>query len=201
MVDRPFRNRVRPDGALVADPARGTLTGNRGGRIHDAEGRIVRRWASRMWIACDLVWRDQRKTVMGPGYTNLFFLDEATALAAGHRPCYFCRRAEARAFAAAWAAAHGLAAPPRAPDLDRVLHAQRLGARPAVDPAAAPPGAILAAGQGFLLVHARGFLPWRPAGYGAPVAPPAAATLVTPAGVAAALAAGYAPRLHPSAAG
>jgi hypothetical protein len=201
MGERPFRNRVRPDGALIGGPARGTLTGNRGGRIHDDAGRIVRRWASRMWIACELEWRDRRRTVMGPGYTSLFFLDEATALAAGHRPCFFCRRAEARAFAAAWAAARGLAGPPRAPDLDRVLHAERLGPRPAVDPAAAPAGAMLAAEGRFLLTHARGFLPWSPSGYGPPVAPPPAATLLTPASAAAALAAGYRPRLHPSAAG
>ena len=122
MRPSPLRNRVDPFGALHAVPARGTLMGNRGGRLHDPATReIRRRQASRAWICCVLAFKDRRREVMGPGYTELFFLDEAVALAAGHRPCCECRRREAGAFAAAWAAGRGLAVPPRAPEMDRVL--------------------------------------------------------------------------------
>ena len=110
-MSSPLANRVDPSGAIQAVAARGTLMGNRGGRIHLAadpetgEGPRLgrRRWASRQWICCVLAFKGRRRQVMGPGYTELFFLDEATALAAGHRPCFECRRAEALAFAEAWA--------------------------------------------------------------------------------------------------
>jgi len=82
---RPLQNRVAPDGALHSVAARGLLMGNRGGRLHDATQRLSRaRWRSRAWIACEIDFRGRHRTVMGAGYTELFFLDEATALAAGH---------------------------------------------------------------------------------------------------------------------
>ena len=99
--------------------------GNRGGRLHRADGTLgAARWRSRAWIACLTEFRGRRREVWGDGYTEIFFLDEATALAAGHRPCFECRRADARAFAAAWGRAAGTA-PPTAPEMDRVLHAER----------------------------------------------------------------------------
>ena len=86
------QNRVTPLGDLIADPARGLVYGNRG-CLHDDEGELRRRYAGRRWIACRLRFKDRRRRVMQPGrYTELFFLDEATALAAGHRPCAGCRR-------------------------------------------------------------------------------------------------------------
>ena len=96
----PLPNRVTPFGELIATSARGTLFGNRGGRFH-GEGRTLtlRRWASKQWICCELQFKNRHRTVWGRGYTELFFLDEVTGFAAGHRPCFECRRAEAVRFA------------------------------------------------------------------------------------------------------
>jgi hypothetical protein len=95
----PLQNRVAPNGEIFAVPERGTMMGNRGGKFHrDDQTLGKRRWASSHWICCDLHWKDQHHEPMGQGYTSLFFLDEVTALAAGHRPCFFCRRKEAKAF-------------------------------------------------------------------------------------------------------
>src|SRR3954454_14389461 len=123
----PLQNRVDPFGELIVTPARGLFFGNRGGRIHTDDKRLTRRrWASRQWICCVLDFKGRQRDVWGRYYTELFFLDEPTALAAGHRPCFECRRADAQAFAACWQRAAGLKAPPRAPAMDDVLHAQRL---------------------------------------------------------------------------
>ncbi|WP_253279588.1 hypothetical protein [Loktanella sp. 3ANDIMAR09] len=91
----PLQNRVLPTQEIVADPARGTLTGNRG-ILHVADGVMGRaRWKSKAWICCTLDWQGRRRQLMtGRKWTELFFLDEATALAAGHRPCAYCRRAD-----------------------------------------------------------------------------------------------------------
>jgi hypothetical protein len=121
---------VTPFGEIVAVPERGTMMGNRG-ILHDDRQRLRRQWAGRAWICCLLEFRGRRDPVMAPGhYTRLFFLDEPTALAAGHRPCAYCRRTAYLAFRDAWAGAnpqHGLGPKPRATDLDRVLHQERLG--------------------------------------------------------------------------
>jgi len=197
----PLRNRVDPFGGLQAVPARGTLMGNRGGRLHDPEtGTIRRRQGSRAWIACALAFKGRRREVMGHGYTELFFLDEAVALAAGHRPCFECRRAEARAFAAAWAAGHGLSAPPRAPEMDRVLDAERRAPSAQGGVASLPPGAVFARDGTAYLKLSDAVRPFGWAGWGAPQPLPSGAVerLTRPA-VVAVLAAGYAPRLHPSA--
>jgi hypothetical protein len=96
----PLQNRVTPMGDIVAAPERGTFTGNRG-IIHNPQTRTLlkRRWTTRTWLICVLQWRDIRRAVMGTrSWTELFFLDEATGLAAGHRPCFFCRRTAAQAF-------------------------------------------------------------------------------------------------------
>src|ERR687885_1053495 len=102
----PLRNRVTPYGEIVAVAGRGTLMGNRG-RLHDAQRQIVRDWQVRRWIACRLQFRGRHREVMTPGrYTELFFLDEATALADGHRPCAECQRGRYRLFREIWAAAN-----------------------------------------------------------------------------------------------
>ena len=198
---RPLPNRCAPDGTLHAVQPRGSLMGNRGGRLHRPDGTLgAARWRSRAWICCLLEFRDRRRSVWGSGYTELFFLDEATALAAGHRPCFECRRADARAFAAAWGRASGTA-PPTAPAMDRVMHGERTGERDRVRPASLPAGAIFAAGDGFFLRTAGGARRWDFRGYGAETAVDADANAasVTPASVRAVLAAGYRPALHPSA--
>ena len=126
----PFQNRVTPMGDIVAAPERGLFTGNRG-IIHDAQTRTLlkRRWASRAWLICILEWRDVRRTVMKAGsWTELFFLDEATALAAGHRPCFLYRRAAAQAFRGGFPI-NGREMTPKAREIDQVLHAERSDGR------------------------------------------------------------------------
>ena len=125
----PLQNRVTPFGEIIETPARGTFMGNRG-RLHDSDRRLGRaRWKDKAWICC-LIESDRRVRngpypVMTPScYTELFFLDEAVALAAGHRPCYECRRADALAFAEAWRPDRG--ARPKSGEIDRRLHEERI---------------------------------------------------------------------------
>ena len=203
----PLQNRVTPSGELVALPARGLLMGNRGGRFHtDAQALTERRWASRQWICCVLDFKGRRRDVWGRFYTELFFLDEPTALAAGHRPCFECRRKDALAFAERWQETRGLRAPPRAGEMDRALHGERLSGRAkrlhrlARD--GLPDGAVVAMGEGACAVRGDRLLGWTPNGYGPPVKRPRETTVdvLTPPSVVAVLAAGYRPRWHPSAA-
>ena len=117
----PLPSRVDPFGNLFADSSRGLFFGNRGGRFHRDDRTLgTRRWVSRCWICCRLEFKGRHRNVWGKSYTELFFLDEPTALAAGHRPCFECRRAVAKAFAAAFARGHGSGVVPRAPEIDRV---------------------------------------------------------------------------------
>ncbi|SFH77445.1 hypothetical protein [Albimonas pacifica] len=206
-MSSPLANRVDPSGVIQAVPVRGTLMGNRGGRIHlpadpaSGEGPRLgpRRWASRQWICCVLAFKGRRRQVMGAGYTELFFLDEATALAAGHRPCFECRRAEAAAFAEAWARAHALPARPRAPEMDRVLHAQRLGTRLRSPARSLPDGAMVLIDGAPALTLAGALRPWGWEGYAAPrPLPRGEVEILTPPAIVRTLAAGYRPRLHPS---
>lgn len=203
----PLRNRVDPLGEIVAVAARGTLMGNRGGCLHDGHRRLGRRrWASKAWIACVLDFRGRRRTVMTPGrYTELFFLDEATALAAGHRPCFECRRADALAFARAWAAARGLDARPLAGEMDEVLHAERIapGRRKRTVAVAAVDlvdGVMILADGTPCLVWDGMARPWSFGGYGKAVAlPRGTVEMITPRSTARVLAGGYRARVHPSA--
>src|SRR5262249_21280802 len=104
----PLQNRVTPLGHLLAEPARGLFMGNRRGRLHSDDRTLSsRRWASRMWICCRLHFNNRHRQVWGNSYTELFFLDEVTALAAGHRPCFECRRKDAEIFADTWQRAFG----------------------------------------------------------------------------------------------
>jgi hypothetical protein len=197
----PLRNRVTPLGELIADPARGLVFGNRG-CLHDAEGRIRRTHATRRWIACRLRYKDWRRArLLQPGrYTELFFLDEATALAAGHRPCALCRRADYERFLALTGAGG-------ADDADARLHAERLDGRARRTHAArwrdVPDGAFVLHDGAPWLVHQDVLLRWTPAGYGdRRPRPGGAATLLTPPALTALLRAGWAgavPLLHPSA--
>jgi len=124
-LDRPLRNRVTPAGELIATGHRGTMYGNRG-VLHNENLALVRRYQVRRWLACVLEFRGRRRPIMRPHrYTELFFLDEAVALAAGHRPCAECRHAAYQSFRTAWAAARALPAKPAAGDIDQVLHWQR----------------------------------------------------------------------------
>jgi hypothetical protein len=206
----PLQNRVTPMGEIIATAARGTLMGNRG-ILHDAERRLgAARWRHIHWICCRLAFKDRWREVMAPRrYTELFFLDEATALAAGHRPCAECRREDFRRFQAAWRA--GVSANIAGLAIDRALHATRIDpssrrqARFGAALADLPDGALVLladAPQTPLLVNGRRLLPWGPGGYGRPRPRPTASRclLLTPRPTVAVLRAGYAPALHPSAA-
>ncbi len=163
--------------------------GNRGGRFHDeAQGIGRRRWASKQWIACVCEFKDRRREVFGRGYTELFFRDEPTALAAGHRPCFECRRAEALAFQAAFP---GLA--PRAPAMDARLHEERLGPKLTRPLAGLPDGAMAMWRDAPHLFAAGRLHRWSFGEYGAPEPAPAGALAVTltPASILAALTGGY----------
>jgi hypothetical protein len=192
-----LQNRVTPLGDLVADPARGLVYGNRG-CLHDADGRIRRRYAGKRWIACRLEFRGRRRKLLQPGrYTELFFLDEATAFAAGHRPCAECRHADFVRF-------RELVGCRSADEIDARLHAERLGPRPEVRLEDLPDGAFVLREGRAQLVLGGSLLDWSPAGYTRRRPRPSAeqAELVTPPSLVAVLRAGWqsdVPSLHPSA--
>ncbi len=200
----PLQNRVTPFGEIVAIEQRGLFMGNRG-IIHDPATRTLlrRRWTNKAWIICACDFRGMRRRVMARrSWTELFFLDEATALAAGHRPCFYCRRTAALGFASAWARAHGLRNV-TAGHIDAQLHVQRLrngeknihplrGA-----PADLPDGAmVVASGDAYLIAGGRAFR-WSNTGYGRPRALTRADGLLTPPSTVATLRAGYSCMLHP----
>lgn len=201
----PRQNRVLPTGEIVAIAERGTLMGNRG-VLHDEAGLIVRPWQTRRWIACRTEFRGRWRPIMAPRrWTELFFLDEATALAAGHRPCAHCRHADYQRFKAAWLAAHDVPGA-RAETIDRALHADRIGEGRGkrthlAQLAALPDGAIVELEGAPWLVLGDRLARWSPAGYGERRARPARArvAVLTPRGIVAALQAGFEPGLHPSA--
>ena len=180
--------------------------GNRGGRIHRLDRTLgTRRWASRHWIACRLDFKGRhRPQMMMPGsYTELFFLDEATALAAGHRPCFECRRADADQFAQLWAALRDLDGRASVEEIDAVLHVERLAGPLGPDRWRAmrdvPDGVIVDCEGPHLMVDGR-LVPWTIDGYGLPSAErPATVRLITPPSIAAVISAGYRPMVHPSA--
>ena len=205
----PLRNRVTPLGELVADPARGLVYGNRG-CLHDGHGRIRRRYAGKRWIACRLEFRGWKRTrLLQPGrFTELFFLDEATALAAGHRPCALCRNEDYRNFVTLWHKLHP-ADEPGADAIDARLQAERVesgtrGQRRHEAPyESLPDGAFVVREDVPFLVLGDRLLRWTPAGYGAGF--PRArgrATVLTPPSLVAVLHAGWqgdVPLLHPTA--
>lgn len=204
----PLQNRVLPTGEIVAHPGRGLLMGNRG-CLHRSDRTLgAARWRSPMWICCVLEWKGVRRDVMPPGrWTALFFLDEATALAAGHRPCGYCRRDDFLAFAEHWRVARGLAHRPRAGEMDRQLHSERVEPRSRRKPTwqaragDLPDGSmVLAADSPALLLRGRR-LDWSLDGYGPPCAqaPDEVVEVLTPPSTTAVLAGGYRPLLHPSA--
>jgi len=202
-----LQNRVDPFGELTATPARGMFFGNRGGRFHRDDRTLgKRRWASRQWICCVLQFNGRRHDVWGKGYTDLFFLDEVTALAAGHRPCFECRRRDARIFAEKWAQAKRCEIP-HAPDMDLVLQSERLDGRAKrkhdmpIDDLA--DGAVLTLKdepQHALAVRGSHLLRWRANGYAEKIARPRGiARVLTPPSIVGVLRAGYRPQWHPSA--
>lgn len=220
----PLQNRVTPFGDIVAVAARGMFTGNRG-IIHDPATRTLlnRRWSGVAWITCVCDFRGRRRAVMATrSWTELFFLDEATAFAAGHRPCYYCRGYDASRFAAAWAHGNGVERV-TAKEIDTALHRERLdgrGKRLHPLPCAvselpdgamvttrddcrassvAEPGDASAPPRDCYLIVAGTALRWSFDGYRAAANLPRNAMLLTPPSMLRTLSAGYRPLLHPTA--
>jgi hypothetical protein len=193
-------NRVTPFGVLEADPARGTLMGNRGCLVN-AHGELVRRWQLERWITCVLDFKGRRRhPLMAPGqYTELFFLDEATACAAGHRPCHECRRDVAAAFADAWRVTHPRDR--RLPEIDARLHRERtLGAHRRSASTELPHGAMVSLEGRAWVVTGDGLRAWTPGGYtDRRDRPRERVTVLTPPSTVAAMRAGWRPLVHPSA--
>jgi hypothetical protein len=199
------QNRVTPYGELIAVPDRGMFWGNRGVLV-DRQGRLARYSRGLTWAICVLEYKGRRRQQWSPGrLTELFFLDEATGLAAGHRPCGECRYRDYQAFKRAWAqwAPGGL---PGVQAIDSRLHADRLSA-PGMrrtyqaELPGLPDGTMIELGGAPWLVYGGGLLAWTPGGYvdrhaGAPASP---VTVITPRATVATLAAGYRPVLHPTA--
>jgi hypothetical protein len=205
----PLQNRVTPLGELIADPARGLVYGNRG-CLHDDAGRIRRRFDGKRWIACRLHFRGwHRSPLLQAGrFTELFFLDEATAFAAGHRPCALCRREDYVRFSAPWSELHP--GQTGADAIDAQLHTERVDPRTRGQlrrPSSfdeLPDGAFVLDEDGPSLVLGRRLLSWTPSGYLLRRRRPPArrTTLVTPPSLVAVLRAGWhpaVPLIHPSA--
>jgi hypothetical protein len=199
----PLQNRVDPFGTIFRTPARGTFLGNRGGALHNDSREIVRSHKGRRWLTCVLQFKGRRRTVMTPGlYTELFFLDEAVAFAAGHRPCAECRRERYNAFRTAWNPEH----PPGADEMDVALHPARIDSRGAkVTYCAAidtlPDGCFVQMGDSAWLVWGEALHLWAPGGYSKRDPRPRGltVTVLTPGPSVECFRAGYRPAVHQSA--
>jgi hypothetical protein len=198
----PLQNHVDPFGGLFANPARGLLMGNRGGRLHDRQRRLgIRRWMSRHWICCKLDFNNRHRDVWGNGYSELFFLDEVTAFAAGHRPCFECRRKDFEFFAALFSGKKQRAT---AAVMDRALHAERLDGKAKrlhrCELESLPDGAMVALGRDAFAVRGERLLRWAPSGYdhARPRPREKQVDVLTPPAILAVLSRGYQPLWHPS---
>ena len=204
----PLQNRVTPFGEIVAHPARGLFTGNRGCLCDEAGKLARRRWRLKAWITCQLRFKDWWRPVMQPSvWTELFFLDEATALAAGHRPCALCRRAAYNLYRRAWAEAKGLAAPPKAMEMDHQLHRDRIdrdrGKRTFRARLTELPDGTMVCLPGStrraMLIRDGHLMAWTAGGYvDAQPCPDSLVEILTPRSSVMALTAGYRPIFHPS---
>jgi len=206
----PRQNRVTPFSEIVATEARGTLMGNRG-CLHNDRGEIRRQYQLKRWIICLLDFKNRHRPIMTPGhYTELFFLDEATALAAGHRPCAECQRERFNLFRTSFAQANPIfsgVTRPAAPSIDEVLHQERITTdrkqrtyRSSM--AGLPNGTIVRLDDSnAYLVHERNLLLWSPVGYEEMIRRVASSnvTVLTPRSIVRTLAAGYEVAIHRSA--
>ena len=202
----PLQNRVQPTGEIIIDPARGAFTGNRG-IIHRPDKTLgTARWSHHAWICCTLDWQGRKRPLMtGRNWTELFFLDEAVAMAAGHRPCGYCRRAAYTRFTAAWEDHAGARA--KAPEMDKLLHNARVQShsraqiRHKANLAEMPEGTMILRGDGAYLVSVSTLQRYQRANYAPPVARPKleTVTVLTPKPMIDVLRAGFRPCLHASA--
>jgi hypothetical protein len=201
----PLQNRVLPTGEIAAIPDRGMFTGNRGIIHNPATKTLLRkRWSTDAWLTCVLDFRGRRRKVMERrSWTELFFLDEATAFAAGHRPCFYCRREDANRFRAAWEKGNRVS-DVLAPGIDAVLHRERFASAKKLHPLPGPleklpDGTMVQAGEESFLIAQGNPLLWSPSGYRAVKGEITDAKLLTPPSTVRAFAAGYTPVIHGSA--
>lgn len=204
----PYQNRVDPWGQLQTVPSRGNLLGNRG-QLHDESRRVTRAWARLPWVTCALQHNGTRRTVFGTNtYSELFFLDEATAFAAGHRPCATCRRQRYNEFKSTWLEANRGGLPESTPiaDIDKVLHGERLtqgGQKVTFEATLAdlPAGTFIEAAGNAVLVTTHGLMRWSFDGYepADSIAPPTRVQVLTPAPVVRTFQAGLRADVHASA--
>jgi hypothetical protein len=203
----PLQNRATPLGDVIADPARGLVYANRG-CLHDEHGSIRRRYNGKRWIACRLEFKGRRRPLMRPGrFTELFFLDEASAFAAGHRPCAECRREDYIRFVEIWRAHH--AGQTGADVIDERLHTERLDPRTRAQRRhegsmdGLPDGTFVLRNEQPWLVRGSEILRWTPAGYlGRERRPSGRATVITPPSLVSVLKTGWTsalPLMHPTA--
>lgn len=214
LADKPsshrcLQNRVHADGSLIATSARGTLMGNRGGRFHDPATQNIKKrvpWAGKQWISCVLQFKGRKRTVWAQGYTELFFLDEVTALSAGHRPCFECRREDAKAFQQALFLAcgkqQGWKNLPKVAVMDALLHNARLEAKPCYTSIKeVPAGALFKLDGDIYAKTPDGARFWSIENYGerVDVLEGTDVRVLTPAPIVTALVYGYKPKWHSSA--
>ncbi|MGA2998617.1 hypothetical protein [Bradyrhizobium sp.] len=201
----PLQNRVLPTGEIVAIPSRGMFVGNRG-IIHSPATKTLlrKRWSTDAWLTCVLEFRGRRRKVMErQSWTELFFLDEATAFAAGHRPCFYCRRVDANRFRASWEKGNRVS-DVLAPEMDAALHRERFASVKKLHPLPRPleklpDGTMVQAGEASFLIAQGKALKWSPSGYRAVKGEITDAKLLTPPSTVRAFSAGYRPVLHESA--
>jgi len=202
----PLQNRVDPFGVMIRTPARGTFMGNRGGALHNDLREIIRPYKNRQWITCVLEFHGRKRSIMSPRhYTELFFLDEAVAFAAGHRPCAECRRGRFNAFKQAWMNGNpsGSSEPVRAAAIDEILHRARLDENRRkrtynADVNSLPNGAFVAIEQTPYLVWGDALGKWTPHGYSSKQRRPRSATVLTPRPIVECFRHGYEPEIHES---
>ena len=204
----PLQNRVDPYGVIFRSPARGTFLGNRGGALHNDQREIVRQHKGRRWIACVLEFRGRKRSVMTPGrYTELFFLDEAVAFAAGHRPCAECRWQRFTAFRDAWKSRQGThsAQPVRADEIDVELHRHRIDRRGSkvtyeANLNSLANGCFVELGGSAHLIWNGALFLWTPERYTRRISKPkgATVTVLTPRPLVECFARGYVPEIHGS---
>ncbi len=200
----PLQNRVTPDARIVSESWRGDFMGNRGGRIHDPETKTLlkRKWSSRRWIICVTKFKNRHRVLMGNSYTELFFLDEVSALTAGHRPCFECRRSEANAFASAWINTYGRQNGSLADAMDKLLHKERNQQHKpisAIQLTQLPDGSMLKINGNCFAKKGEKILKWSGSGYKQAELQTGEIHLLTPLSTIAVLNNGYQPQWHRSA--
>lgn len=199
----PLQNRVTPDMQIIRQNWRGDMMGNRGGRIHDPKTKTLlnRKWASKRWIICVTKFKKRQREIMGNSYTELFFLDEVSALSAGHRPCFECRHKQARAFGDVWIKTHGNPQGSLADTIDSQLHKERTGENKLLNDETLdclPNGAMIKIKSACFAKKDACFFQWSGEGYSKPKLPKGDIFLLTPPSILKVLASGYEPQWHGS---